>query len=441
MVRPKVERLPPLPPAAKNYHRTRKRIHAMFFVVFLALPFLNLMRFDIPRQRFYFAGVELWINEFGIIFLSLMFLMFVVVAMALLYGRIYCGYACPQMIFSEWSWSVEARLKKEVSKRLTGLSARSRVVVARTGFYVVLAAASVVLAFLFTAYFVEPRDLLRRLIHLDFQTAGGLTGAVVTLIAFLDFTLVRQRFCTTICPYGYLQGMLQDKQSLLVIYRDSTNGKKSCIECGKCVRVCEMGIDIRNSPYQIECTHCGECIDACEDVLRRIGRPGLIQYDWGEQGRASAREPWYLRWGFRDMKRVVILFVLVAYLSGLAAALAMRKPVLVRIAPDRSVLFTKLEDGSIANQFRMTAANRGAREISIRYRVQGLPDARIALPSNPLTLRPGETVQTTFPVRVRPWAGSSDVNHFRFLVESDQEHQPEIFDMTFILPVGKGAKP
>jgi polyferredoxin len=147
---------------------------------------------------------------------------------------------------------------------------------ARAVFYGVLSVASVFLAFVFTSYFVEPWDLLGRLLHFDLHTAGGITGGAVTLFTFLDFTFVRQRFCTTVCPYGYLQEVLQDK-ALLVLYSDGTGGQKACIECGKCVRVCEMGIDIRNSPYQIECVHCGECIDACEDVLRRIGRPGLIQ--------------------------------------------------------------------------------------------------------------------------------------------------------------------
>jgi cytochrome c oxidase accessory protein FixG len=343
------------------------------------------------------------------------------------------------MIFSEWSWSLEARIKKEVTKRFTGLSSKARGALARMVFYAVLAVASVFLAFFFTSYFVEPRDLLTRLMHLDIQTAGGITGAAVTLITFLDFALVRQAFCKTICPYGYLQGMLQDKQTLLVIYRDGKDTQKSCVECGKCVRVCEMGIDIRKSPYQIECVHCGECVDACEDVLRRIGKPGLIHYDWGEKGGAGKTEPWYLRWGFRDMKRVVIVFVLIAYLSGLALALSMRQPVLVRVAPDRSVLYRTLDDGRIANLFRITVANRGKEAATMHYQVDGLPGVEITLPESSQQLAPGQTLQTTFELRTRPWTGSTDVNHFRFVAQAEPGRKPQSFDMTFILPVPKGA--
>jgi cytochrome c oxidase accessory protein FixG len=424
---PKIQRLPPLPPAETHYHPIRKRFHLICFLIFVALPFLNIMRFDIPKRRFYVAGVELWINEFGILFFTLMFMMFLITAVALFYGRLYCGYACPQMIFSEWSMWLEGRLKKRLIKRL-----------ARPLFYAVMAAASIFLAFVFTSYFVEPLDLLRRLFHFDLQTAGGITGATVTLITFLDFTLLRQRFCTTACPYGYLQGILQDKQTLLVSYIDGAAGQKICIECGKCVRVCHMGIDIRNSPYQIECVHCGECIDACEDVLRRIGRPGLIHYSWGEQGaKASPFEPWYKRVGFRDAKRVVILFVLTFYLCGLGVALSLRRPVLVQVSPDRSTLYQVLDDGRIANTMRIKLANRGKKPETVRISTDGLPGAEVALSPNPVPLAPNELFQSSFELHVRPWQSAEMVNHFRLIVQPSGESSPDIFKMTFILPEKK----
>ena len=182
------------------------------------------------------------------------------------------------MIFSEASVALEDGLAADAKFALEARPPASAL--ARALFYAVLAVASVVLAFIFIAYFVEPRDLLRRLVSLDIHTAAGISGAAVTLVTFLDFTLVRQRFCTTVCPYGYLQGMLGDGNTLLVHYRDETH---ACIECKKCVRVCPMGIDIRKSPFQIECIHCAECIDACDEILAASKKPGLIHYAWGEQ--------------------------------------------------------------------------------------------------------------------------------------------------------------
>jgi cytochrome c oxidase accessory protein FixG len=338
------------------------------------------------------------------------------------------------MIFSEWSVDVEARAKKWVNRRFSNLRLQQRNRMARAVFYGVLSVASVFLAFVFTSYFVEPWDLLRRLLHLDLHTAGGITGGAVTLFTFFDFTFVRQQFCTTVCPYGYLQGVLQDKETLLVLYSDGTGDQKVCIECGKCVRVCEMGIDIRDSPYQIECVHCGECVDACEDVLRRIGRPGFIHYAWGERPPSVQREPWYKRWGFRDPKRVVILFVLMFYLTGLSVALSLRRTVLVRIAPDRSYLYKVLDDGRVANLMRVRIANRGSKPAAVRISVEGLPGAEIALDANPEPVGPAQEFERTFELRVRPRSGSSDVNHFRFLAQSSAESAVDTFEMTFILP-------
>ena len=433
--KPKIERLPPLPPQETVYRPIRKRFHLAFFLAFVAAPFTNLMRFDIPRQRFYFAGQELWISEFAIIFFAMMLLMFVIAASAIIHGRIYCSYACPQMIFSEWSQSVE-RWAGRLAQKLKSASPKARKLAARGLFYAVLLVASVFLAFVFTSYFVEPRDLLGRLLHFDLVTVGGITGAVTTLITFLDFTLVRQKFCTTVCPYGYIQGMLQDKHTLLVSYQDGTDEAKNCIECKKCVRVCEMGIDIRESPYQIECVHCGDCIDACEDVLRKLGKPGLIHYAWGETPKAvAAQEPWYRRWGFRDAKRVVILLIMIFYLVGLAMALSLRRPVLVEINPDRSTLFKVLEDGRIANLIRLKLANRTGKATQVRLWVEGLAGAELALPANPVTLQPGETFERTVELRAPFVQDGQDVHHIRILAQADAARKADAEELTFITPL------
>jgi cytochrome c oxidase accessory protein FixG len=395
-----------------GWHRIRKRVHLLCFLVFLALPFLNVVRFDIPRQRFYFAGQELWISEFGIVFLSLMFLLFVVVAFSVFYGRVYCGYLCPQMIFSEASVSLETWLLRRFAKRGYGKRA------ARAAFHAVLALASVALAFVFIAYFVEPRDLVHRLASLDVHTAGGISGVTVTILTFLDFSLVRQRFCTTACPYGYLQGMLSDGRTLLVHYRDPGAG---CIDCGKCVRVCPMGIDIRQSPFQIECIHCAECIDACDEILARLRKPGLIHYVWGERGPVAAgrRQPW-------DAKRIIVLLVALAYGAGLAYALASRHPLLVRVSPDRATLYRIGAGGRVYNRFRYTLANRGSRPAAVAFAVSGLPGAQVT--ALPISLRPGESAAGQFEISIPPGSRTAPVTHFT--IAAGEESIP----MTFLAP-------
>ena len=423
----------PLPPPEHTYHRIRKNIHWFCFAVFVLLPFTDLMRFDIPNQRVYLFGAELWINEFAILFFSLMFMLFVLVAVSMLYGRMYCSYACPQMIFSEWSLWTENWFQRKINKRWVQWPASRKKLAARTGFYSVLAVASVFLAFIFTSYFVEPRDLIRRLMSFDIRTAGGITGAVVTLITFLDFTLLRQKFCTTVCPYGYLQGMLGDKNTLLVHYRDDA---KACIQCKKCVRVCHMGIDIRNGPFQIECIHCGECVDACEDVLRRVGKKTLIHYAWGEKGEVlEDKAPWHSKLGFRDPKRVIVMCVVFLYAFGLYAAISMRRAVLVQASPVRAELFKIDEAGKVRNKFRVKIANRGKKDTSVRVTAENLANAQLLLDGNPIAAKRGATVEREFEIAVpRPPAGSDDVTHFRLIATPDNGEEPTTFDQTFITP-------
>lgn len=429
----------PVPPQS-TYHRYRRVIQLACFLIFVALPFFNVMRFDIPRERFYFAGYELWINEFGILFFTLLFLLYVVAAASMLYGRIYCGYFCPQMIFSEASLAVEDKIKRFVNKRFIKLDVKKRQWINRTAFYAVLGLASVFLAFVFISFFVEPRDLARRLFSLDIKTAGGIAGAATTLITFLDFAFVRQGFCKTICPYGYLQGMLGDNDTLVVQYRDG-NGKeapKDCIECKKCVRVCHMGIDIRKSPYQMECIHCGECIDACVDVLGRFGKEGLIHYAWGEKGElmTDKRTPLLRRLGLRDGKRIVVMLVLLFYASGLLAVLSMRDNVLVKIAPVRTALYRIGDDGQIHNTFRMTLANRQSKESELRLSLNHLPNARIEL-LQPLKLQSGQELQMQFDIIVPPGSLPPGINHFEIISQAMPDDETTTTKMTFITPTEK----
>ncbi len=432
--KPNGKQLPVLP-AQSTYHRYRRIIQFACFLVFVALPFFNVMRFDIPRQRFFFAGYELWINEFGILFFSMLFMLYVVTAASMLYGRIYCGYFCPQMIFSEASLALEERLKKFINKRFIKLPAKKRQLMSGALFYAVLVVAAIFLAFVFISYFVEPRDLLGRLFSLDIRTAGGIAGAATTLIIFLDFAFVRQTFCKTICPYGYLQGMLGDKETLIVQYRDGKDKEKVCIECKKCVRVCHMGIDIRNSPFQIECIHCGECIDACEDVLGRLGKPGLIHYAWGEKGEllSDKKTPLLRRLGLRDAKRVIVALLLVFYASGLFVVLSMRDNVMVKIAPVRTELYRLGDDGRIYNKFRMTVANRQGKDASLTLSLEHLPGAQIEL-EQPLKLQPAEERQLQFEVSVPPQALPQGVNHFEIVSRVEPGGDTTNTPMTFITP-------
>lgn len=419
-----------------NWHRLRRIIHFLCFIVFVTLPFFNIMRFDIPRQRFYFAGFELWINEFAIIFFSLLFLMFVIAAISMLYGRVYCGYLCPQMIFGEAASNLEDKVKMLINKNFAKQSLKFRTWMHRVSVYTLIGLGSVFLAFVFISYFVEPRDLFRRLISLDVVTAGGFAGAVVTLITFADFAFLRQKFCTTVCPYGYLQGILGDEQTLVVQYRDP---QQICIECKKCVRVCHMGIDIRDSPYQIECIHCGECVDACREIMGKFGEDTLIHYAWGEKGELLGEKGkrWFERIGLRDIKRFAVFAIILVYATSLGVALSLRHNILVQVAANRATLYRIGEDKRIYNTFRMTLANRSNKEATVTLNINNLPDARFALTSNEFVLKAGEELKKEFEISVPAQGLSEQVNHFEIKSIALPDNTEDVFKQTFIMPQEK----
>lgn len=422
-----------------NWHRLRRLIHLGCFLVFVSLPFFNVVRFDIPHERFYFAGFELWINEFAIVFFSLMFLLFVVAAASMLYGRIYCGYLCPQMIFSEASINLENKVKTFVARRFAKQSMTARKWITRVAVYSVLGVASVFLAFVFISYFVEPRDLFGRLVSLDIVTAGGIAGAAATLVTFIDFAFLRQRFCTTVCPYGYLQGILGDDNTLVVQYRDPKN---ICVECTKCVRICHMEIDIRDSPFQIECIHCGECIDACKSIMGKFGEDTLIHYAWGEKGEllGDKHVKWYRRIGLRDAKRLAVLGIIIVYASALTVVFSMRHNVLVRVLPNRATLYRVGDDGRVYNTFRMILANRGKTDANISLEIKGLHDAVTTLPSNTIAIKAGDSVEQEFEISVPANKAEIEVNHFDIVSTVSPDGTSDTFNETFIMPLENPKK-
>jgi polyferredoxin len=204
-----------------------------------------------------------------------------------------------------------------------------------------------------------------------------------------------------------------------------------------------MGIDIRTSAHQIECIHCGECIDACQDVLGRLGRPTLIDYRWGKGGMtlSGSTEPWHKRIGLRDAKRVVVLLVLTFYASGLAVALSLREPVLVKVTPDRTRLSWTGAGGETINRYRVTLANRGREAAFVTFSLDGLPEGRLRLDPNPARLATGETLEVVAEVFVPAGARAVSVRPITLGARVDPSGETLSFASTFVMPTGAKSRP
>jgi polyferredoxin len=325
--------------------RNRRRAVALLQgAAILLLPFLRIrgesaFRFDIPSLRLHFFGTVLWIDEFYLLLLAVLFLLILGLAVTVVLGRIWCGWVCPQTVLALLA-DVPAGL---LPKRFRG-----------AGRALVLLPLSALVSLSLIWYFVPPgeavRDLFRSPVLLGFFLAQW---AVVYGMAGILGT----RFCRTVCPYAMMQNAVSDRETISVAY-DASRG--DCVRCDQCVEACPVGIDIRQGE-QRECIACAGCIDACIVTTDAVGLDPFVAY------RGTVRRP-------------------KAYLLGGAAALAglvFAAAVLVKPPVAFSVAWESRAGASTANVYRYTVRNDLAEPLSLTLSVEGgrlLGDPRIAVP-------------------------------------------------------------
>jgi polyferredoxin len=342
----------------------RRLIQLGFLAIFVALPLLDLVRFDFGARRLHLFRAEIWLDEWTLLWLALMFGMWIVGAVSLVLGRVYCAYACPQTVFSELAHDAD-ELGKRLARRLPkAMRARAAKAVS-WGLAGVLALAATVL---FMGYFAPLGEVVSRLARLDVGLWIGAVGAATTLLGILNLVFVREGFCRSVCPYGLLQGVLEDGRSLHVALDESTG---ACIDCKACVKVCPMGIDIREGAYQIECTRCGSCVDICDAVLAPRKRPGILAFRFGADPREAKHgiAPPARVW---DVKRVLVAAATAGFGVALALAVLSRETLALHVAP----VYTEGAARGAENaetRFLLRAANRGRGPVTLSVTAAGLP--------------------------------------------------------------------
>jgi len=391
-----------------HYSKQRRRIQFLFLGAFAVLPVFDLLRFDFEKSRLLILRQEIGLDEWALVWLFLMFAMWVIGAMSVVFGRVYCAYACPQMVFTELAHDIDA-----IAKRLSRpFALKTRPKVARVVSLALIAAMSIAASLLLLAYFAPLPEVASRLLHLDVGPWIGLIGATVTLVTFLDFVFVREKFCQTACPYGLLQGVIEDGRSLHVKL-DPELGK--CIDCGACHRVCPMGIDIREGSYQIECTRCGSCIDACEDVLGRLKqpRPSVLAFDFGGFS--------LKRW---DPKRILVSVATLGFAASLLVAIILREGVTLRLSPvymdeaaTRAAQTGPSAADVIESHYLLRATNHTKAAVELKGRAEGLPITAQLSGLEAARLAPGEERRFTLVVRIPRKDAASGPTPFSWVIE------------------------
>ncbi|MCG8691950.1 MAG: cytochrome c oxidase accessory protein CcoG [Minwuiales bacterium] len=348
---------------------------------------------DFPARRFYFFFIEIWPQEVyyltGLLILAALAL-FLITSLA---GRVWCGYTCPQTVWTDLFILVERMVEGDRNARMRLDKARWTVNkfvrrVIKHGIWVVIAVAT---GGAWVFYFADAPTLLPQLFTLQAPAVSYIFIGVLSLTTYLLGGLAREQVCTYMCPWPRIQGALLDEESLVVSYRadrgeprgahkkgQSWEGRGDCIDCNQCVAVCPMGIDIRDG-LQLECISCALCIDACNTVMDKVGRPrGLITYDtYTNSQRRERGEPARIK--LLRPRTIVYGSVIVVVGLVMLATLIQRPTLEANVLRDRNPLFVTLSDGSIRNGYTVKILNKLHETRSYGLTLEGLSEPKIAV--------------------------------------------------------------
>ena len=349
--------------------------------------------FDLEERRFYIFDLVLWPQDtiyltFLLLLSALALFLFTAVA-----GRLWCGYTCPQTVYTEIFLWIEKWIEGERPQRMK-LDAGPRTVDRirkKTLKHSLWLLISLWTGLTFVGYFTPMRELLGSILTADIGAWEIFWVLFYGASTYGMAGFLREHMCKYICPYAQFQFVMFDRDTLIIAYdaeRGEARGSRGknvdpraaglgdCIDCGICVQVCPTGIDIRDG-LQLECIGCAACIDACDQVMDKMNYPrGLIRYSTENAVAQHYTRPQIIRRAFR-LRTLVYLVAFLTLSAAVAWSLATKVPLKVGIQKDRSVLYREGDSGAIENTFQMHLTNASEQDRSFRISVQGLPGIRL----------------------------------------------------------------
>lgn len=358
-----------------RYYNARTLVSVVLLAILFSGPFIKingepLLMLNILERKFVIFGQIFWPQDFHLFLLGTIATILFIVLFTVVYGRIFCGWVCPQTIFMELVFRrIEYWIEGDYTKqrKLDKQPWNKEKVLKKGSKHIIFYAIAFLIGNTFLAYIIGIEQLKSIITDPPSEHIAGLTAMVLFSTAFyFVFAKFREQVCTNVCPYGRLQGVLLDRQSVVVAYdykrgekrgkirkgedRDDTE-KGDCIDCKQCVQVCPTGIDIRNGT-QLECVNCTACIDACDNIMDKVGFDrGLIRYASEEQIAEGKK----FHFTGRSIAYSVVLVLILGLLSSL---LAMRTEVETSILRTPGMLYQDQGDNKVSNLYNIKIINK-----------------------------------------------------------------------------------
>ena len=374
----------PKMPKGKLYNYRKYVSYVLLFILFFS-PFIHwggeqLVLFNLIERKFVFFGIVFMPQDFYIFFLLMILFLVGIILFTVVFGRVFCGWVCPQTIFMEMLFRrIEYFIEGDsaAQRRLNKMPWRKEKVIKKGMKHIIFFGLSFLIANVFLAYIISSKRLIEIITDPISQHWSGLLSITLfTFIFYYVFAFFREQVCTNVCPYGRLQSVLLDDDSIVIAYdfeRGEPRGKMKkvendlgdCIDCKACVHVCPTGIDIRHGT-QLECVNCTACIDACDEIMEKVDRPrGLIRY----ASFSGIKDKHGFVWTKKAVSYIGVLFMLTALVG---FSLTTRSSVDVTFLRTPGTLFYKVGEDSISNLYSIHIFNKDDEAVALEIELDNI---------------------------------------------------------------------
>ncbi|MBK9098392.1 MAG: cytochrome c oxidase accessory protein CcoG [bacterium] len=393
-----------------RFHRARIIVSAILLLILILTPFLKVngqpfMLFDFLNRKFILFGVLFGPHDFHLLVIAMISLIVFVILFTAVFGRIFCGWACPQTIFMEMvfrniEYWIEGDSKDQ--RKLKAAPWTASKFFKKTIKQIIFFAIAFFISNIFLSYIIGMDELLKIVTDPPSEHLQGLFAITVfSGIFYFVFSNFREQACTIVCPYGRLQGVLLDRDSIVIAY-DNVRGEPrkkfkkdegwenrgDCIECYQCVEVCPTGIDIRDG-IQLECVNCTACIDACDDIMDKINKPrGLIRYASLNSIQNKAK------WKFTS-RAIGYSALLTVLITVLVILLLNRTDFSATVLRTAGLLYQEQPNNKVSNLYDLNMVNKTFNEIPVTLKLENI-EGELKLVGNQIVMEPQGNVDAKF---------------------------------------------